>query len=391
MTLFELIEKCQTLKAEMNSISDWIAEKAADPKTPMEEIEEKKKKRDEINARYELVKAERDKNEAAQREQLKKMVPMSGIVDEKAAKVKAKADFYRAALVGDNSDVAKAYQGLGGIPALDADLGNGSKLLPTNMSNELIVEPAVENPMREVVRVSNISGLEEPKLIFEFGDAFGNRTDKQTANEIKIEGDLVAYGRNKVKVKARVTDTVIHGSDLNLASEIENGLKSGLAENEMSRMFAENPTTEYAHMSFYSAVNGIKVVTGNTKQAAIAAALADLPIAFRRNAKIAMSAIDWFDMWKDNLNQSGTFYEERPLQLFGKKVVLVDDADDPIVGDFNYARINYDITTTYDVDKDVDAGMYKFVLTAWYDIKMRLKSAFRRAKVSKAAEPDPEG
>ena len=68
--------------------------------------------------------------------------------------------------------------------------------------------------------------------------------------------------------------------------------------------------------------------------------------------------------------------------LFGKQVVLVDEAVDPVVGDFSYCRINYDIGSTYDTDKDVDAGIYKFVLTAWYDIKLRLKSAFRIASIT---------
>jgi hypothetical protein len=99
-----------------------------------------------------------------------------------------------------------------------------------------------------------------------------------------------------------------------------------------------------------------------------------------------MSAKDWYDLWSPNLNQAGTFFEDRPLTLFGKTVVLVDDATDPVIGDFSYARINYDIGTTYDTDKDVDAGVYKFVLTAWYDIRLRLSSAFRIAQ----AVTDPE-
>ena len=94
-----------------------------------------------------------------------------------------------------------------------------------------------------------------------------------------------------------------------------------------------------------------------------------------------MSATDWYEMWKDNLNQSGTFHEARPLSLFGKPVVLVDYATDPVVGDFNYCRINYDTNAIFDSDKDVGVGVYMFVLTAWYDIKLRLKSVFRIAKV----------
>lgn len=380
VTLFELKEKMKTLNDAIQEDAQWISEKAADPNTSMDEINEKTKHRDDLTARLALIKKEHDEEEARQRNQVAMKSGFESGMDEKSVKLKAKAAFYRAALVG--GDVKKAYEGLGAIPANDADLGHGDRLLPTNLSNEIITEPLVENPMRSIVRMSNTTGLEEPKLSFELDGAFDDVTDKETAKEIQMDGDTVAYGRHKVKVKAKVSDTVIHGTDLSLVTEIENALRSGLAVNEMVRMFAKSPDEGYKEMSFYSTENGVKEVNGATKQEAIAKALADLPIAFRRNARIVMSAVDWYDMWKDNLNQSGTFFDNRPLTLFGKPVTLVDEAVDPIVGDFSYCRINYDEGSVYDTDKDVDAGIYKFVLTAWYDIKLRLKSAFRLAKVN---------
>lgn len=387
MTLFELKEKMATMKAAIKADADWISEKAGDPTTPMDEINAKKQHRDEMQARYDMLKAEHDAMEDAQRTSIALHAGKGAGMDEKQVRTKAKADYFRALATGDETSIRKAYSSLGAIPAADSDLGNGSKLLPTNMSSEIIVEPVVENPMRTAVRVSNIRGLEEPKLLFDLDGGYDDITDKQTAKEIQVDGDTVVYGRHKVKVKAKISDTVLLGSDLNLVNEVENALRSGLAANEMNRMFAASPTTDYAGMSFYSTQNGIKSVTGDTRIKAIGAALADLPIAFRRNAKIVMSASEWFEMWEDNLNKSGMFFENRPQTLFGKEVILVDDATDPIVGDFAYARINYDIDTTFDVDKDVDTGIYKYVLTAWYDIKLRLKSAFRVAKVKANANP----
>lgn len=380
MTLFELKEKMAVLQQQINADAEWIAEKAADPAVGMDEINSKKSHRDELQTRYDMLKAEHDTEEARQAERVAIQAEKNLSADEK--KMTNKAAFYRAVLRGDKQASRKAYSHLGGIPANDADLGKGDALLPTNMENELIVEPVVENPMRAIVRVSNITGLEEPKIAFDIDGAYDDITDKQTAKEVEMEGDTVAYGRHKVKVRAKVSDTVLLGTDTNLVTEIENALRSGLAVNEMARMFATNPSSDYTGMSFYSSANDVKVVTGATKQAAIAAALADLPLAFRMNAKIVMSATDWYDMWGVNLNQSGMFYEDRPLMLFGKQVVLVDEAVDPVVGDFSYCRINYDIGSTYDTDKDVDAGIYKFVLTAWYDIKLRLKSAFRIASIT---------
>lgn len=381
MTLFEMKEKLNMLKAAILADANWLAEKAADTSVTMEDIEEKKAHRADLQNRYDTLKAEHDRMEEEQRISVAIDAGKGAGMTEKDVRIKAKANLYRALLSGDNSAIEKAYTALGAIPALDADLGNGSKLLPTNLQNELIVEPREMNPMRDVVRMSNIRGLEEPKLIIDLDGGYDDVTDKQTAREIELEGDTVVYGRHKVKVKAKISDTVVHGSDLNLVTEVESALRDGLAINEMNRMFAATPTTDYAGMSFYSAANGVTVVNGATKQAAIGKALADLPLAFRRNAKIVMSATDWFDMWGTNLNQSGMYFENRPQQLFGKEVILVDDATEPVVGDFDYCRINYDIDTILDVDKDVDAGLYKYVLTAWYDIKLRLKSAFRIAHV----------
>lgn len=385
MNLFEIKQNLKTLSDAIAADAQWIVEKAGNPDTPMDEITAKTKHRDELQGRYDLLKAEHDRMEEAQRTQVAMQAGKGAGMTEKDVQIKTKAAYYRAMATGDKAAVEKAYVALGAIPGMDADLGNGSKLLPTTLSNELIVDPVVENPMREVVRVSNINGLEEPRLVFDVDGQYDDVTDKDTAKEIEMSGDTVAYGRHKVKVRAKISDTVLHGSDLNLAGEVESALRSGLAANEMARMFAANPTTAYEEMSFYSTKNGVKAVTGATKQQAIANALADLPIAYRRNAKIIMSPVDWYGMWGVNLNQSGTYFEDRPLVLFGKQVILMDDATDPVVGDMMYARINYALDTIFDVDKDVDAGIYKFVLTAWYDIKLRLKSAFRIAKV--AANP----
>ncbi len=382
MSLFEMKENLFKLNSELKGITDWIAEKAADPNTPIEEIDAKKAKAEELGKRIDILQKAHDDEEKAQRTAMAMQKGSGAGMTEKDVRIKAKADAYRALAAGNADEIQKAYSALGAIPALDADLGNGSKLLPTNMQNEIIVEPVEENPMRGIMRVSNIRGLEEPKLIFDLDGGYDDITDKDTANEIEVDGDTVPYGRHKVKVKAKISDTVVHGTDLNLVGEVESALRSGLATNELNRMFATNPASDYAGMSFYSSANNVKTVSGATKQAAIAAALADLPMTFRRNATIVMSAADWYAMWGDNLNHAGMFFEDRPLQLFGRKVVLVDDATDPIVGDFGYSRINYDIDTVMDVDKDVDAGIYKYVLTAWYDIKLRLKSAFRIARVA---------
>nr|DAO93670.1 MAG TPA: major capsid protein [Caudoviricetes sp.] len=383
MELYKMKEDLATIGAQIHDDASWIAANAGDPKVDFKELEAKKAHRDELQKRFDMLKEQHDDIERRGKENVKKQVQSEG--DPKTKLLKAKGEFYKAVLTGESPrEVFKAYEMLGAIPAADADLGYGDKLLPTTMSNELIIEPMTENPMRGLVRVSQIRGLEEPKLLFDLDGAYDAITDKETAKEIKMSGDSVTYGRNKVKPIAKISDSVLHGSPVSIAQEVDNALRSGLAMNEMTRMFATTPEVGYENMSFYSTQNAVKKVQGTDKRTAIAKAIADLPIMFRRNARIVMNAIDWYDMWGGNLNQAGMYFEDRPLSLFGKQVTLVDDATDPVVGDFSYARINYDIGTIYDTDKDVDKGVYKFVLTAWYDIRLRLASAFRIATVKAA-------
>lgn len=376
-TLFELKEKMATMQAAINADAQWIAEKAADPTTTMEDIDAKTAHRDELQKRFELLKAEHDAMEAEQKAALVKQHGTTGMLDGKAAKLKAKADFYRAAILG--GDVRKAYDGLGGIPAASADLGYGNSLLPKNLSNELITEPMEENSLREIELVSQIPGLEEPVLGFEIDDAtVADVTDKETAKEIQLTGGTVAYGRHKTKVSVTIKDTVLHGTDTDLVSTVENGLRSALAVKEKINAFRQTGDTTHDHMSFY--LTNIKAVEGPDIIRAIIAAWADLPEAFSTNAVCVMRKSDYYAAIHD-MAGSDNLWGKKPEDVIGIPVKFNDRAVIPVVGDFRYARMNYDIGSIYETGKDVKKGEYYFVLTAWGDHQIRLKNAFRLAKV----------
>ena len=70
MTLFEIKEKMATMQAAILADANWLAEKAADPTVKMDEINEKKAHRDEMQSRYDLLKAEHDALEKKQLEDL---------------------------------------------------------------------------------------------------------------------------------------------------------------------------------------------------------------------------------------------------------------------------------------------------------------------------------
>lgn len=292
--------------------------------------------------------------------------------------VKAKADFYRAAI--RRKDVSKAYEGLGGLPDGAAELGYGNNLLPKNLSKALLVEPVEDNPLREIELVSQIHGLEEPVLGYEIDDlSLADVTDTETAREIKLNGDTIDYGRFKTKVVCTIKDTIMYGTDLDVVSSVENILYSALAVKEKVRAFATESDETHDHMSFY--LNGIKEMEGEDLIDAVLAAWADLPETFAKNAVCVMRRQDYYAAIRKLANSSEALWGKKPADVLGLPVKFVDRAVVPIVGDFRFARQNYDIGAIYDTDKDGEKGEYYFVLTVWGDHRIRLKNAFRLAKV----------
>lgn len=391
MTLFEMKEKLFALRNERKGIADWLAEKAADPNVSMEDIKAKQAKLGELNDRIEILQKSHDDEEDDQRKQLA-MTQGGGAgtgMTEKEVRTKAKADFYRAVLTGGN--VTKAYEGLGGIPASSADLGSGDHLLPKNVATELLLEPLEENSLRDIEPVSNITGLEEQKLTFTIEESdLEDVTDANTANEIAMEGDSIAYGRHKTKITATIKDTVLHGSDHDLVSSVENALRSGLAIKEKMRAFAPASGTgaydaAHKHMSFYAETSGtteIKTVEGVDLIDSIIKAWADLPETFAAKAKCVMRKTDYYAAIRTLANGNSDLWGKKPEDVLGIPIVFNDKAVIPIVGDFRYSRQNYDIGTIFETDKDGKKGEYYFILTAWGDHRIRLKSAFRLAKVA---------
>lgn len=391
MTLFEMKTNLFSLQNERKSIADWIAEKAADPTVPMEEITTKKQKIEELNARIDILQKTHDEEEERQRKALA-MQKGGGAgtgMTEKDVRTKAKADFYRAALTG--GDVTKAYEGLGAVPASTADLGYGENLLPKTVSSELITEPVEDNSLRLIEPVSQVTGLEEPCLLFTIEDSdLADITDQETAKEIELKGDTVVYGRYKTKITATVKDTVLHGSDVDLVSTVENALRSGIAIKEKMRAFAPASgsgayDSAHKHMSFYAATNNvtdIKTVEGSDIIDAIIKAWADLPEAFATNAKCVMRKQDYYAAIRVLANNNATLWGKKPEDVIGIPVIFNDRAATPVVGDFRYSKQNYDIGTIFETDKDGKKGEYYFILTTWGDHQIRLKSAFRLAKVT---------
>ncbi|WP_339194273.1 phage major capsid protein [Paenibacillus sp. FSL P4-0176] len=374
-TLFDVKNDLMTIGNSLAATKQDILAKASQPETDLEDIKALESKAAGLQARFDILQKEHDSMEADQKASLKgQQGPLDNAGDPKAKIAAAKASLVRATVKGDRvSPEVRAALG-------DGNATGGENILPTTMFNELLHEPFVRNPLRDLSMFTTVTNLEIPKIAFELDDdAFIE--DTEVGKELKSEGSKVTFTRNKFKVFAPVSETILAATDTNLVQTIDGALGSGLAAKEKKVVFAKTPNVGEEHMSFYSTQNAITEVTGASLYIAIKKAVAALPEDFRENASIVMAYTDYMDIIEVLANGSATLYTAQPEQILGKPVFFCDAAvGSPIVGDFRYSHFNYDPQIMYDRDKNVRTGIWDFVLTAWFDHRIKLKSAFRIAK-----------
>lgn len=386
-TLYELKQSLGTVGEQLKNKSEELSAKAGDPNIPFENVQQLEKEVDTLQKRYDILETRKNDVEAKQLAKAEKDMQKQGAnnfvnLSEAERMVKAKAEFYRHAILPNEFEKPsmEAQRLLHALPT--GNDSGGDKLLPKTLSKEIVSEPFAKNQLREKARLTNIKGLEIPRVSYTLDDD-DFITDVETAKELKLKGDTVKFATNKFKVFAAISDTVIHGSDVELVNWVENALQSGLAAKERKDALAEKPKSGLEHMSFYN--GSVKEVEGSDMYEAIINALADLHEDYRDNATIYMRYADYVKIIKVLSNGTTNFFDTPAEKVFGKSIVFTDAAVKPIVGDFNYFGINYD-NTTYDTDKDVKKGEYLFVLTAWYDQQRTLDSAFRIAKVKNGGD-----
>ncbi|ASA22089.1 phage major capsid protein [Paenibacillus donghaensis] len=374
-TLFDVKNDLLTIGTAYAAAKQAKLVEASKPEASIEDIKALETKENNLKERFDILQREHDEMQAAQTASLAAKAPALGanLSDPKAKITAAKAGLIRA-VVGGKTVSPEIKAALG-----DNNSTGGEKILPTTMTTELLHEPFVKNPLRDVSTVTSVTNLEIPKITFTLDDD-DFILDTETAKELKAEGDVVTFGRFKFKIYVPVSETILAATDTNLVQTVDQALESGLAAKEKKVAFAATPKVGEEHMSFYSTQNNITVVTGADLYKAIKNAIAALHEDYRDNAKIVMRYADYLDIIEVLANGNATLYSAQPEQVLGKPVVFSDSAVNPIVGDFRYSHFNYDPQVLYDRDKDVKTGVELFVLTAWLDHKIKLKSAFRIAK-----------
>lgn len=382
-TLFELKQNLHTMGQQLLKIDGELTQKAIDPSATSDDLKTLQVTKKDVQARFDILKEQHDSMDAEQKEkfshqQQQNSLGIAGESDPKQKLIKAKAELIRAT-IRQQVVPTDVRQALGDNTAPGT---GGEKLLPTTMSDQLLMEPLVKNPLRNISTFTNIMNLEVPKIAFELDDD-DFIDDTETAKEMKATGDIVKFGRHKFKVFAPVSETVLRGTNVNLVQSVENALESGLAAKEKKVAFAKTPKSGEEHMSFYrTGDTAINEVEGENIYEAVVNALADLHEDYRENAKVVLSFADFSKVVKFLSNGTTSFFGAPAETVWGKDVEFLDAAKDaPIVGDFSYSHFNYDLDVLYERDKNVRTGIEDFVLTAYLDHQIKLKSAFRIAKV----------
>ncbi len=374
-TIFELKQDMATIGNQIQKTNDEISQKAADPQTPVSALQELNTTKSDLQQRFDIIKNQHDQLEAEQKANLTKG-NFTDATDPKQKKIDAKAELIRKTMAKE-AVPTDVYQVLGD------DSTGGGKFLPKTVANDVISDPVVKNQLRGLSTVTSIPNLEIPKVTFTLDDD-DFVADKETAKELEAKGETVSFTRNKFKVFTGISETILLGTNTNLVSTVEANLQSGVAAKERKVAFAETPKTGEEHMSFYDeTVVNIKRVEAADMYKAIKASIADLHEDYRENAKIVMRYADYLEIIETLANGNATLYTAQPEQILGKPVVFSDAAVIPVIGDFSYSHFNYDINALYEQDKDVKTGINLFVVTAWFDHRIKLASAFRLATVSK--------
>lgn len=371
VTLYEKKQNLGTLGAQLKKVNEEIAMKAGDPTVADKDLMQLQEQSESLEKRYNMLKEQVEREEAEQRAKFTKTKAPTMTAEEKL--IHAKAEFYR------GQSLSSDYKQVLGD---DDSTTNGSKLLPVTIANDIIAEPTDSNPLREDELVTAVTNLERPRIDVTIDDD-SFVSDQAVAEEIKLKGDTVKFGRNKTKLKVAISEAILNGTDTNLVEHVNAQLQAGLARKEKKVAFAETPKSGEEEMSFYSDENKIKKVSGSSLFDAITQAAGDIADEFQSDIKVYMTRPDYMKMIKELSNGAVSLFGKAPEEVLGYPVRFTELAKKPVVGNFKYAQLNYEISSAlYEQWKDYDKGVNNFQLTAWFDHKILLASAFRIADVT---------
>ena len=364
-TVYEIKREMQNYNEQLQKLYSENVELAL--ANDSEGITRNKKDIDTITTSLEVLKAELERRE---KESIKIPVKEDNPIENKGV-------MYRSLIKGEPvpEEIRRSLFGTSSIP----DTG-GSNFIPTNLGEELIFEKFKNNPIRDIATTTNIVGLELPRVSCAI-DNMDFVKDGETAKEISLKGEKVKFGSFNFRLTTEVADSLLEGTNTNLVKYIEKALKEGLAKKEKYSIFKTTTPIE-KHMNIYSDTNNVKKIQGETLFKGIKKALSDLSDEYYHNATIVMRKNEYFDMMEELSNNNTNFYDKQSQSILGINVVFCEEAEKPIVGDFSYLHINYDMNLKLEPERQPREGRNFFVLSGSFDIQYVLTSPFRIVEVT---------
>lgn len=388
MNLYQMRGAVQNLGEVAKADNEKYQEVLLNPKATSEEISEKQKIAADSKQRYEGMREQyneakkaEDEAAAADAEDPKK----KKATDTPAEKdVNAFAERLRGVIKSGQSIDLNGFKQAAGV-SVNGEDGPvvGDNFLPITLSNEVISEPDMPNPLRGVISTSSMVNLRIPALDVEFGDAFKTIGEGSEANEAEVSGKQITFGRFESKVRIGFTDTLVAGTSLALLQYAQQKLANGASMLELARAFASTPVVGEEHMSLYDASNGIKHIAGDDLFTAILDALADLSDADVDQAAVFMKRADYNKIIKVLANGSATLYAAQPESVIGVPVYFTSYAVKPVVGNFAMYHQNYDPQgSLIEQYRKPETGVTYAQYTLWYDAAIKRPSAFRIVDVA---------
>lgn len=387
LTLYALMEQLSEMDRQIEAERTAALELARTPGSDMAAVRTAQQRVSDLEERRKILDAERARMEAASKARMERQNG-NGTGADMSFEEAAGMYFSNVMTGGDVRAMPQmAYEQLGVIPEGSADQGKGSALVPKHLSNRLLLAPKIKNPLRDRMTVTAIPGLEVPKLDFSIEDDDFLAKDGESAKELAAAGDTIAFGRHKVHLIAKVSETVLRSTPLDVEGAITSALDSALAAKELKVMFAAEPKTGEEHMSFYQKVDGkyaIATVEGSDVLSGAIAAFGALEDAYQAGACCVMRRQDYYAEIR-KLANSESLFGKKPEDVLGYPVVFCEKATIPVVGDLSYLQENFDAAPWLDSGKDVHKGLRLMTETCLMDIKRLMNAAFRLVIVSGTA------
>lgn len=272
---------------------------------------------------------------------------------------------------------------------IGANPGNG--LLPVNVSDELIGDIYDDGGFLSAITVTSIPGLRLPKAVTTATQTDAALEDGATATEHKMDDAVILFGRFPGRDAICVPTSVLQGTNVQLDAYLTGKLTEIHRERQYRRMFAAAATGNYKHMSVYDADVGVATVSGATLYEGICNALAALPVAARRAAKVALTPAAYYGMVKELAGGAQALFGTPSASVLGFEVVLCDNAVKPVVGDLKTIHVNYDAPLEVKSDENIKTGVTDVVISGDCDIQIEDANRLRIVEVTSAAAASVEG